>query len=564
MKLVTVEQMRDLERRADAAGHDYATMMERAGHAVASVVRDRAPAGASVLVLVGPGNNGGDGLVAARYLHGWGLRVSVYLWRRAVSGGEDSNLEMVKELDIPLERADDDPDHIQLEEWARQCAVVVDALLGTGVTGELRGGLPELLQVVHREVDARRRPVAAAVRDPAAPPPRNDGPIRPLVVAVDVPSGLDSDTGAIDERALPADLTVTFAYPKRGQYAFPGAECVGTLLVADIGVDPSLAADLPDEVADAASVAALLPSRPASSHKGTYGKALIVAGSTNYVGAACLAAEAAYRAGVGLVTLAVPGAIHAVVAAKVTEPTFLVLPHDMGVVVPDAMRVLAPRLGEYEALLVGPGLGRDPKTRDLVAELVARRARQRRAIGFTPAEARREDARREGSSVPLPPTVIDADALNLLSEIDGWWEGLPGPAILTPHPGEMARLTHLSAEEIQRDRLGAARDAARRWGQVVVLKGAYTVVAAPEGEVTVIPFANAALATAGTGDVLAGAIVAFLAQGLAPRDAAVCGAYLHGLAGEIWSRQTARAGMLAGDLLPLLPKALEALRYEQR
>ncbi len=565
MRLVTVEQMKALERRADAAGHDYATMMERAGHAVASVVRERAPAGAAVLVLVGPGNNGGDGLVAARYLHGWGFRVSAYLWRRAAStSGEDPNLDIVKELDIPLVRAEEDPNQAQLVEWVRQADVVIDALLGTGVAGELRGGLSEMLQAVRTAASERRRPEPAAVRAPAAPRPSAEDPLRPLVVAVDVPSGLDSDSGAIDERALPADITVTLAYPKRGHYAFPGAEYVGELLVADIGIDPAFAEDLPadEAVADAAHVAALLPERPAASHKGTFGRALIVAGSTNYVGAASLAAEAAYRAGAGLVTLAVPEAIHPIVAAKVTEPTFLVLPHDMGALVPDALRVLMPRLGEYEALLVGPGLGRDPKTRDLVTELLARKARQRRAIGFMPGEARREEG-----SLPLPPTVIDADALNLLSEIDRWWEGLQGPAILTPHPGEMARLStgrdsspRLSTEEIQRDRIGVARDAARRWGQVVVLKGAYTVVAAPGGEVTVIPFANAALATAGTGDVLAGAIVALLAQGLAPRDAAVCGAYLHGLAAEMWSRHTARAGMLAGDLLPLLPKALEALR----
>jgi len=174
-------------------------------------------------------------------------------------------------------------------------------------------------------------------------------------------------------------------------------------------------------------------------------------------------------------------------------------------------------------------------------------------IGFTP------EAERRAEPVALPPTVIDADALNALAELDGWWEGLGGPAILTPHPGEMARLMRRSTEEIQRDRLGAAREAARQWGQVVVLKGAYTVVATPEGRVTVIPFANAALATAGTGDVLAGAIVGLLAQGLSPRDAAVCGAYLHGLAADLWARQGARAGMVAGDLLPLLPHALAAL-----
>jgi hydroxyethylthiazole kinase-like uncharacterized protein yjeF len=555
MKLVSVEQMRDLERRADAAGHGYAAMMERAGQAVAAVVRARAPEGAAILVLVGPGNNGGDGLVAARYLQEWGFQPTVYVWQRAaVAEGADANLDAVMERGIALIRGDADPQQERLREQVQRCALVVDALLGTGVTGPLRGGLPELLATVRAEIAARRRAARtpAPLRNPAVPQAPAE-PALPLVVAVDVPSGLDSDTGAIDERALAADLTVTLAHPKRGLYAFPGAAYVGELVVADIGIAPTLADDLADEVADAAAVAALLPQRPAAAHKGTFGRALIVAGSTHYVGAACLAAQGASRVGVGLVTLAVPEGIYPLVAAKVTEPTFLVLPHDMGALVPEAMRVLTPRLGEYEALLVGPGLGRDPKTGTLVAELVGRRARPRRSIGFTP------EAERRAEPVALPPTVIDADALNALAELDGWWEGLGGPAILTPHPGEMARLMRRSTEEIQRDRLGAAREAARQWGQVVVLKGAYTVVATPEGRVTVIPFANAALATAGTGDVLAGAIVGLLAQGLSPRDAAVCGAYLHGLAADLWARQGARAGMVAGDLLPLLPHALAAL-----
>jgi len=562
MKLVTVAQMRHLEQRSDAAGHDYAAMMERAGHAVAAAVRARIAPGAAVLVLVGPGNNGGDGLVAARYLAAWGFRAEVYIWRRgAGEEGLDPNLAIATELGIPIVHAAQDPDHARLVEQVRRCDAVVDALLGTGITGALRDDLAALLQVVRGELDRGRedrndREASPVLRDPATPDPRAWRAPRPPVIAVDAPSGLDCDTGAIDARALRADVTVTFACPKRGQYLSPGAGHVGTLLVADIGIPGDVLAEFAreafDEVADAELVRALLPRRPASAHKGTFGKALIVAGSSNYVGAACLAAQAACRAGAGLVTLAVPEAIHPMVASQVTEATYLVLPHDLGVLVPEALRVLEPHLGEYEALLVGPGIGRERPTAEFLAQLIAGRG-GRRGIGFLPGDATGAPAR--GA---LPPLVVDADALNVLSGLEGWWEHLPAPAVLTPHPGEMARLTGMRIEEIQRDRMGVARDAARRWGQVVVLKGAHTVVS-DGARLTIIPFANPALATAGTGDVLAGTIVALLAQGLAPYDAAVCGAYLHGLAAAFWPQRAARAGMVAGDLLPLLPQALAAL-----
>jgi len=556
MKLVTAEEMRRLEQAADAGGLSYEAMMERAGHAVALAIHQRMEGRPSrAVVLVGPGNNGGDGLVLARYLREWGHQVSVTIWKRELP--EDPNLERAAALGIPIRRSEADPGYAQLGEELALCDVLVDALLGTGATGPLRGGLPELLRFVEERLAARRerlraegarlQPLGALLPEPA--------PWRPLVVAVDLPSGLNSDTGEADALTPRADLTVTFAYPKRGHMLFPGAARVGQLLVADIGIDPALAEDIPLEVATAAEVARLLPERPPDAHKGTFGKALIVAGSVNYVGAPCLAAEGAYRVGAGLVTLAVPGPIHPVVAAKVTEATYLVLPHDLGVLAPAGVSLLAERVEEYDALLLGPGLGREEATGEFVADLVAGRVAQaHRPIGFG---VTREAA---GKLFRLPPLVLDADALNVLAERPNWWEHVPSGSVLTPHPGEMARLLGCEVQAVNADRLGVAREAAARWGCVVALKGAYTVVASPDGRATVIPFANPALATAGTGDVLAGAIVGLMAQGLGPYDAAVCGAYLHAAAGELVSARLGAAGMLASDLLPALPRVMRRLR----
>jgi len=558
MKLVTTEEMRQREQAANATGLAYAAMMEKAGRAVAAAAQERlraltgsaSPAG-RVLVLVGPGNNGGDGLVAAHYLHAWGQRVAVYIWRRNLS--DDPNLARAQEEGVPILGASQDGEGKDLARLAQEADLIIDALLGTGVSGALRDDLRALLHTVRRACSYPPQPIdEARWQTPAWP--GETRPRRPLVLAVDLPSGLDADTGEIDPAALPADLTVTLAYPKRGHLLFPGARYVGELLVADIGLSPPAEDETAAlQVATADEVAARLPPRPLEAHKGTFGQALIVAGSTSYVGAPCLAAEAAYRSGAGLVTLAVAQTIYPLVAAKLTEATFLVLPDDLGALVPDALRVLSRHLERYDALLVGPGLGREAATGELLHMLLRGRGRSDvKPIGFVPAHD-------SAPPLALPPLVLDADGLNLLAEIPRWWELLPQETILTPHPGEMARLAGRTIGEIEADRLGVARQAAQRWGCIVLLKGAYTVVASPDGQATIIPFANPALATAGTGDVLAGAIAGLLAQGLSPRVAAVCGAYLHGLAGEMWRRQHGPGGLLAHELCGLIAQAGQQL-----
>jgi len=388
-----------------------------------------------------------------------------------------------------------------------------------------------------------RRSAAPDLVDPASPwsltskHPEQSGAeskeALPLVVAVDGPTGLNYDTGEIDPLTLPADISVTFAYPKIGHTRFPGAGRCGELIVADIGTDPQLAQEITRAVADPALIRSLVPLRPRDAHKGTFGKVLIVSGSTLYTGAPILAAKAAYRSGAGLVTLATPQSIHAIMASKINEATFLPLPDQNGALSAAAFDQVRDAITSYTATLIGPGL--TTNARSFIAQLLAHPA---------------------GRSA----LVLDADALNILAQIDYWWTRVPSPAILTPHPGEMARLTELSLKEIEADREGVALEYAQRWGHVVVLKGAFTVIAAPDGRSILLPFANPALATAGSGDVLAGTIVALRAQGLAAYEAALCGAYLHGAAGEIAHREIGAAGALAGDLLTRLPQVLRALR----
>jgi hydroxyethylthiazole kinase-like uncharacterized protein yjeF len=533
MKIVTVDKMRRIEAASDAAGHSYAAMMERTGHGVAEAiiarcgVQDR-----QILILVGPGNNGGDGLVAARYLAEAGARVSCYLLKPR-DPATDENFRLVQERGLEIVLAGEDEQWQGLRHLVREADVIVDALLGTGTRLPLRGTLAEMLSVTGQLLQERRQPA----RQPLTTLVATSVPVErdwPFIVAVDGPTDLEYDSGALDDAAIPADLTVTFAYPKTGHFRFPGAGALGELIVADIGTDPSLADDVTLEVVTPEMVRSWLPPRPPDAHKGTFGKAMIVAGSANYTGAAYLAGAAATRAGAGLVTLALPAAIHAAVAARLAEATYLPLPDELGDIAAGAARVLVGQSRGYDALLLGPGLGRQQETAAFVESL----------LGFVGAEEN------EG-----PPLIVDADGLNILAEIENWSERLPPEGILTPHPGEMARLMGCTTRDVQADRVAVAQSRAAAWRQVVVLKGAYTVVAAPDGRTAIEPFANPGLATAGTGDVLAGTIVALRAQGLGAFEAAAAGAYLHGLAGELARMEIGVVGMVAGDVLTHLPRA---------
>lgn len=555
----SVEQMRALEQAADAAGHSYDDMMELAGGAVAEVVAERWPGTERrVLILVGPGNNGGDGLVAGRALARRGMSVAACLWKRDRA---ERRTREARDAGVSILEIENEEGWRTLERALQRADVIIDALLGTGVSRPIEG---ELAEILVRLRTVRERPMENASllwpHHPVCAFSRH----RPGLVAVDVPSGLYSDSGEVDPATVAADITVTFAGPKRGMLVPPGSDVLGEMVVADIGVPTEVIAEATRvaEMMTPAQVASLLPPRPASGHKGTFGRILVVGGSSNYVGAPGLTAQGAARVGAGLVTLAVPELLVPILAAKseLTSMTWLMLPHDLGAIRPEALKVLDEELSNYDALVLGMGLGQEEVTQDFVYGLLGLRSPEqpRKAIGFLHGPEASAPAER----LTLPATVLDADALNALAAFEGDFAAQLAPEcfVLTPHPGEMARLTGREPAEIQEHRLDVAREQADDWKQVVVLKGAYTVVAAPDGRVSVSPFATPVLATAGTGDVLAGMIAGFLAQGLTPYEAAQVGVYVHGLAGVMLAgRVSASRGAVASDLPPVVRDAITSL-----
>ncbi len=545
MRLLSVSEMQGVEAAADAAGQTYAAMMALAGEGVARAVAGRESlAGRRVLVLVGPGNNGGDGLVAARHLHEAGANVTAYL-AKTRAPKEDGVFEAAEAAGVAIVDVADDGDGASLRDLAARADVIVDALLGTGATPPLRGSIATILETVNQSLSRPEPYPLMPVR--SVPEPRAH---HPLVVAVDGPSGLDFDTGEVDPMTLSADLTVTFAAPKWGHVRLPGAARIGELVIADIGIPDGVEIPSGPELATPDLIRSWLPERPMGSHKGTFGKAMIIAGSANYTGAAILSSTAAVRVGAGLVTLALPNPLHAAVVSAIPEVTYVLLPHAMGVVDEYAVPVVLENVEGYDALLVGPGMGNTDESREFLRSLLRPRS-GKRSTGFLHPEAGSDpEALRS-----LPPLVVDADGLNILSETENWPALLPEGTVLTPHPGEMSRLTGLSIGEIQANRLEIAQRWADTWHQVVVLKGAFTIVAGPARQPVVLPFANPGLSSAGTGDVLAGTIVGLRAQGVGAFEAAVAGAFLHGLAGDIATERLGSAGTAAGDVAQALAEA---------
>ena len=513
MRVLSTQQMQRLEQGAEAGGVSTGTLMERAGLAVASWAWRAMSVGDDVLVLVGSGNNGGDGLVAAHHLQRWGAQVQLYL---CTARPPDALLARAVEAGAQVVDAKDDPDGSRLRESLKSTPLVVDAVLGTGRSRPLAEPLRSIFEALREE----------KVRRP-----------RLQVLAVDIPSGVDADTGGADPACVTADVTVALGQPKTGHFRFPAADHVGRLVAADIGIPNHALEDAAPHLVTASWVRVQLPPRSRRAHKGSFGRVLAAAGSDAYVGAAYLACMGAARAGAGYVTLMTAPSVRPILAAKLTEATHLAPPVDAADdYASGAGRWLRASLDGYDALLIGCGLGQSTGAQALVREALL-------------------------SSSPLPkPAVIDADALNTLARIPEWHERLRGPAVVTPHPGELARLLQRPVAAIEADRWGSAQEAAQRWGVVVVLKGPFTAVASPEGDLRIIPYANPALATAGTGDVLAGVVAALLAQGMPPFDAASVGVFLHGAAGELVLRQLGDRGAIAGDLLPALPLAAKALR----
>jgi len=493
--------MRALEQGAVDHGVSLDTLMDNAGAALAGEVRRARPAGGRVLVLVGPGNNGGDGLVAAARLRAAGWSVELHLTPQRER--DLTRFTILKHVA---------PGPIT----ARPVDVVVDALLGTGSSRPIEGALAEALDIVRA---------------------RHSGA---LVVAADVPSGVNADTGAADRLTLPARITVTFGLAKAGLYQYPGAELAGEVIVTEIGIPVELAASQRSWLSDAELVRPFLPERPQDAHKGTFGTLLVVAGAASYTGAPYLTSMAAMRAGAGLVRLATPRSVHAVIAARLVEATFAPLPEtDDGWLAGAALDRIRELLtnDRSDCLLLGPGLGQDPQTRDVVEGLLLRRA------------------------ADLPPrVVIDADGLNILAATPEWHRRLPAGCVLTPHPAEFGRLARLPTSEVVANRLALTREKAREWGQVIVAKGANCIVAAPDGRTAIDPGANPLVATAGTGDVLAGAIAGTLTQGAPAWEGAVAAVRACSLAAANLVPAYGRGGLIASDLHAEIPRAIKTLR----
>ncbi len=509
MEIVSASQMRALDRRTIELGTAGHVLMERAGEGACAVLLRVFPHleknGARVVILAGKGNNGGDGFVMARLLREHGLEVQVYLLGTAdqVAGDALRNLQAYEGArGVVTEIVTSDELGAMLPEMA-EAGCVVDAMLGTGLKSEVRGLYADAIEMVN---------------SCGAP-----------VFAVDLPSGLDADTGRPHGTAIQAEATATFAFAKLGQVLYPGVVHCGVLEVVDIGIDQQALEELPPNgwLIEPADAARWLPRRGHEAHKGSAGHLLVVAGSRGKSGAAILATRAALRGGAGLVTLATPESVAAICAGAAYEAMTEPWPEERGRMRCDVDRLAAAIEGKA-AVAAGPGLGAARSTRDLVLWLL-----------------------RYGE-VPL---VLDADALNALARNPGPLRRARAPVILTPHPGEMARLAGVDTAAVQADRVGVASSFAAEHDCTVLLKGARTVIAG-RGRVWVNPTGNAGMASGGMGDALTGLIGALLAQGLEATEAACLGAYLHGLAGDRAARD-GMIGIVASDLIELLPGAMK-------
>ncbi len=516
MNLLTASQMRELDRTAIEDWHVAGlVLMENAGKAAADQVEENFGElyPGPVTIVCGKGNNGGDGYVIARHLlnRGWDVATVVLAAREEISGDARANLDILSKSGADLDFAGDETALAELLEQHQPAGLVVDAIFGTGLSSEVSGYHARVIDWINSAAEA--------------------------VVAVDVPSGIDATTGQVLGSAVFADLTVTFAAAKVGHVVYPAVEFVGDLVVADIGIPKQLAdkQTIDHMFINAEAARVLLPARPASGHKGTFGHLLLVAGSTGKSGAAALAAEGGLRSGAGLATLACPAHLNPVFETKLTEVMTVPLPEVDGMVSMQAIADIEALWQDKDVLAVGPGLGTGEEIGGLVRRLIR--------------------------DCPLP-MVVDADGLTALAGHLEVLQERKAPTVMTPHPGEMSRLLGCTVAEIEADRIAAARTFACEHGVILVLKGARTVVAEPDGVVFVNGSGNPSLACGGTGDVLTGVIGGLLGQGLAATAAVLLGVYLHGRAADRLFATQGRAGILASDLLRELPATRKEILTE--
>lgn len=531
IKLCTVQEIRAAERDATRSGRSEQDLMRSAGLGFAELVLRRHGANkGDALFLIGPGNNGGDGLVAASHLsnHGW----TCHIWTFKRSGIGDIPVETGTEKFVQISSDDD------LESAVARADLIVDAVFGIGGRPELPDEVARAFGLAHQARIDRGTPLWT----------------------VDVPSGVDSDNGAAADAAFRADVTVSFGLPKIGLYRAPGLRHCGTIELVDIGMTAPEPRTGDVCLIDESSVRRLLPRRRQDTHKHDVGWLMVVGGAPNYFGAPKMAAESAARAGAGLVCLAVPRSLVAPISSSVQEVTFLPLPEAEFGGAGDRMAALVrEKLPSYAAMLIGPGLGQDDPVPEFLSALFGMRS-STKSIGF----GSRSTAQGNPDERFSNRAVIDADGLNWLAKQERWADSLSdADLVLTPHPGELSRLTGKPINEITDDPWTAAKEAALRFKQVVVLKHAYPVIAAPDKPLLIGPRSEPALASAGTGDVLAGLISGMMTQGLSAYDAAAAGLFIAAMAAEQAVRQVGTLSLVASDVIASIPAAVRSL-YDER
>lgn len=519
MKVVTAEQMRNIDRiTIEKFGIPGAVLMERAGLSVAEKVRELFDK-KRVIVLAGGGNNGGDGIAAARNLHNWGWHIKVLLMLREDKLSPDclSQYRMAKHSGVAIEFRKG------VTEKDLHGCLVIDALLGTGINKDVTSFMADVIRFLN----------AAHVK----------------VLAVDLPSGISSDSGQIMGAAVQADYTVTFGLPKIGHILYPGAQHSGQLFVENIGFPEELlcSESLGFETIEKESAALLVPERPGDSHKGDYGHVMVIAGSQGKTGAALMTAKACLRTGAGLVTIGVPETLVDVFQSRVTEEMVLGLPDTgKGTFSAGAYDQIRNFLDtSADVLAIGPGITADEETANLLKKILP--------------------------TVTVP-MVLDADAINVLAGRRDLLKKVKAPVILTPHAGEMARFLTSAAGNfvtdkdkkglrsgIERDRIGLSRTLSMETGAYFVFKGAPTIVADPEGRIFINTTGNPGMATAGSGDVLTGMLAGLLGQGMHPVDACRLAVFLHGLAGDIAAEAQGMHSLIASDIIDSIPRAFLSL-----
>jgi hydroxyethylthiazole kinase-like uncharacterized protein yjeF len=515
MKIVTGKEMQRLDKQTiEGHGIPSLRLMENAGLRIFDEIKRfcGGTKGKTATIVAGKGNNGGDGLVVARHLKKAGATVTVYLLadENEISRDAKASLAAYKKI-----RGKFYPksafDLKGLQTRLAGSDLVVDAIFGTGLSSPVKGLAKDAISAINAAGNA--------------------------IVSIDLPSGINADTGEVMGAAVMAGLTVALALPKLGFFLYPGAEHIGLLRIVDIGIPKVLVDQLQTkiELLTDYQMADLLPVRPANAHKGSFGHTAVVAGSVGKTGAGVMTSLSALRAGAGMVTLALPESLEATLPNRPWELMTLPLPETVDHTVSlSAEKAVMQFLEDKAAVAIGPGLSTQAETQELVRNLIKQNE---------------------------IPTVLDADGLNAFAGKAALLSRARAPLILTPHPGEMGRLSGLSTEKIQKDRLGIAGQFSQEHRVCLVLKGAKTIIAEPSGFLSINPTGNSGMATAGTGDVLTGIIAGLLSQGLAAAAAAKLGVYLHGLAGDLAADRIGPAGLIAGDLIGQIPAAIRILKH---